>query len=111
MKKFIAIAGSVCMMFAAQSAMAFTGQINAGEYLSQAEAVEAGQQVAEEILAGTNSKATMFADRHCVSPRSTEFLDPEISVNPTWKNSGNGYEQVFKTKVKYSVLCREINNP
>ncbi len=111
MKKFIAIAGSVCMMFAAQSAMAFTGQINTGEYLSQAEAVKAGQQVAEEILAGTNSKATMFADRHCVSPRSTEFLDPEITVNPVWKNSGNGYEQVFKTKVKYSVSCTEIAAP
>ncbi len=111
MKKFMTIVGSACMMFAAQSAMAFTGQINAGEYSSEAKAIKAGQQVVEEILTGTNSNASMYAANHCVSVRSTKFLDPEIHVNSAWRKNNNGYEQVFKTNVKYSVSCRKIAYP
>ncbi len=53
MKKLIAVAASACIFLSAQSAMAFTGQVNAGDFSSEVAAVAAGKQIAQKIEAGT----------------------------------------------------------
>ncbi|MBU3914292.1 hypothetical protein KKA14_02045 [bacterium] len=104
MKKFIAVAASAGIFFIAQSAMAFTGHVNAGDFASESEAVAAGKQVAQKIQAGTYKIALNEVSNNCLSA-TTESGLPEIQISTSWKNAGGDYTKQYRSQVKYNYKC------
>ncbi len=107
MKKFIAIVSSACILFAAQSAMAFTGHVDAGDFSSEKAALNAGQQIAEEILTGKNNMVSNSVNQNCISDQSISYNAPKIVVQPTWKKATNGFEKSYEAAVQFSYSCTE----
>ncbi len=104
MKRFIAVVASACMFFGAQSAMAFTGQVNAGDFSSEVAAVAAGKQIAQEIQAGTYKMAMNELSNNCLSA-TAEAGSPEIQISTSWKTNGSDYTKQYKSQVKYNYNC------
>ncbi len=107
MKKFIAIASSACILFAAQSAMAFTGFVNAGDFSSESAALKAGQQVAEEIVAGSNSVAMNEISQECITAYGIQYTAPEVNLKRTWAKTTSGLEKRYEANVDFSYTCVE----
>ncbi len=104
MKKSIAVAASACLFFAAQSAMAFTGQVNAGDFTSEVAAVEAGKQIVQKIQAGTYEIALNEVSGSCLLAETAPG-SPEIQISTSWKTNGNDVTKQYRSQVKYNYDC------
>ncbi|MCP4753997.1 MAG: hypothetical protein GY866_24195 [Proteobacteria bacterium] len=105
MKRFIAIAASACIFLSAQSVMAFTGHVTAGDFASEKAAVTAGKQIAQEIQAGTFKMALNEVAGNCLIPMVKTYGTPEIQVSKSWKNNEGGFAEQFKSQVIFSYDC------
>ncbi len=111
MKKVTGMIVSAALLLAAQTSMAYDGQVRLNGFSNEAEALNAGKQVVQQIVEGSHQIAFNELANNCVIPFATDKQVTDVRIEKVWENGEEGLAKTFKTIVNYRYDCEDIVIP
>lgn len=111
MKKVKGLIVTAALMLAAQSSMAYDGQVRMNGFSSEVDALNAGKSIVQQINSGVRTVAAADLNPTC-APMSADNLEVGgLKIQKHWVNSGSSLADTYEAVVDYKYSCEEIVTP
>ncbi len=110
MKKLNGMFVSAAMLLAAQTSMAYTGEVRLNGFSSEVDALNASKQTVQQFADGTRQIAFSELSDICVNSIEADPKVVDVQIEKKYKIVGSALTETFEAVVNYQYDCEALSS-